>query len=101
MNKKGQNKKTSNFPLELSPIFVVAFYMPVSYALTNHLTDDRLDRKLPRCRVGDVVRVQPLGYRLGPWKTCAIHWLTRLKIRGVCTKRGGWGVETTRVPKYP
>ena len=21
------------------------------------------------CRVGDVVRVQPLGYRLGPWKT--------------------------------
>ncbi|CAE7471213.1 rpsQ [Symbiodinium natans] len=23
------------------------------------------------CRLGDVVRVQPLGYRLGPWKTCA------------------------------
>merc|ERR1711957_694971 len=21
------------------------------------------------CRLGDVVRVQPLGYRIGPWKT--------------------------------
>merc|ERR1711865_701673 len=21
------------------------------------------------CRLGDVVRIQPLGYRIGPWKT--------------------------------
>ena len=25
--------------------------------------------------MGDVVRVQPLGYRLGPWKTCPIRWM--------------------------
>ena len=66
-------KVIPNFHLELSAIFRGGFLhalycMPWPIALTDDLQ---------RCRVGDVVRVQPLGYRLGPWKTCAIRWLPR------------------------
>eukprot|EP00811_Abedinium_folium_P013425 NODE_22480_length_706_cov_3.975820.p2 GENE.NODE_22480_length_706_cov_3.975820~~NODE_22480_length_706_cov_3.975820.p2 ORF type:complete len:140 (+),score=22.54 NODE_22480_length_706_cov_3.975820:124-543(+) len=40
------------------------------------------------CRLGDVVRVQPLGYRVGPWKTYVLVRLLHREPRDADSLRG-------------
>ena len=64
-------------------IYVVRYKKSFRYTKNVWVHDENNE-----CRIGDIVRVQPLGYRIGPWKTYTLATMLHREPRDDLSLRG-------------